>query len=58
MFVVNDSFFDLVKFRTCIIKHNTPIEMQVFLGSCEKHGNKHVLGSSVIIKTKTALLLL
>jgi hypothetical protein len=55
---VNDSFFDLVKFRTCIIKHNTPIEMQVFLGSCEKHGNKHVLGSSVIIKTKTALLLL
>jgi hypothetical protein len=28
---VNDPLSDLVKFRTCFIKHNTPIEMQVFL---------------------------
>jgi hypothetical protein len=27
---VNDPLSDLVKFQTCIIKHNTPIEMQVF----------------------------
>jgi hypothetical protein len=29
---VNDPLSDLVKFQTCIIKHNTPIQMQVFLG--------------------------
>jgi hypothetical protein len=55
---VNDPLFDLVKFRTCIIKHNTPIEMQVFLGLHKKHGKNHVLGSSVIVKTKTAPLVL
>jgi hypothetical protein len=33
---VNDPLPNLVKFRTCIIKHNTPIEMQVFLGLHEK----------------------
>jgi hypothetical protein len=27
---VNDHLSDLVKFQTCIIKHNSPIEMQVF----------------------------
>jgi hypothetical protein len=30
---VNDPLSDLVKFETCIIKHNTPIEMQVFCRS-------------------------
>jgi hypothetical protein len=55
---VNDHLSDLVKLRTCIIKHNTTIEMPVFLGLSEKHGNKHILGSSIIVKTKTALLLL
>jgi hypothetical protein len=33
---VNDHLSDLVKFQTCIIKHNTPIEMQVFVGLREK----------------------
>jgi hypothetical protein len=33
---VNDLLSNLVKFQTCIIKHNTLIEMQVFLGLCEK----------------------
>jgi hypothetical protein len=52
---VNDPLFDLVKFASCIIKHNTPIGMQdFFIGLREKHGNKHVLGSSIIIKTNTA----
>jgi hypothetical protein len=55
---VNDPLSDLVKFQPCIIKLNTPIEMQVFLGLREKHGNKHVLGSRVIVKTKTTPLLL
>jgi hypothetical protein len=33
---VNDPLSDLVKFQPCIIKLNTPIEMQVFLGLREK----------------------
>jgi hypothetical protein len=33
---VNDPLSDLVKFPSCIIKHNTPIEMQDFLGLHEK----------------------
>jgi hypothetical protein len=33
---VNDPLSDLVKFQTCIIKHNTCIEMQVFFVGLHK----------------------
>jgi hypothetical protein len=41
-----------------ILGHDT-IEMQIFCWfAWKKHGNKHVLGFNVIVKTKTAPLLL
>jgi hypothetical protein len=56
---VNDPLSDLVKFPSYTIKHNTPIEMLViFVGLREKHSNKHVLGSTVIVKTRTKPLVL
>jgi hypothetical protein len=58
-YMVNDPLSDLVKFPSYTIKHNTPIEMLVtFVGLREKHGNKHVLGSTVIVKTRTKPLVL
>jgi hypothetical protein len=62
--VVNDTLSDLVKFPSCTMKHNTPIEMlDIFVGLREKtrqqtrvrvhhyHQNKDRTAASPIVQT-------